>query len=227
MQSFGNYMKRFGSGTLEMFKRLGYAFYILAHPFDGFFDLKNDPKRRTVSGAIFLYVMLALSSIIKRQLLGYLFIYSTWSQLYLNVFLEIVKAVAPFLMFSLANWCFTSLMDGDGKLRDILCATAFGTLPLTLCNLLAIPVSNFVNKQESGVYLFIVAFGYVWCYLMIFIGMVVTHQYSVKKGIATAVLSLLGMVVIAFILVLIFYLIQQVFGFIVSLYNEISFRLNE
>ena len=43
MKSIGSYFKRFGTGTATMFKRLGYAFYILAHPFDGFFDLKNDP----------------------------------------------------------------------------------------------------------------------------------------------------------------------------------------
>ena len=44
MKSIGSTIKKFGIGTGTMFKRLGYAFYILAHPFDGFFDLKNDPK---------------------------------------------------------------------------------------------------------------------------------------------------------------------------------------
>ena len=98
MKSIGSYFKRFGTGTATMFKRLGYAFYILAHPFDGFFDLKNDPKRRTVSGSVFLLVMLAISSIVKRQLTGYLFTESTGDQLYLNVGLEVLKAVAPFLL---------------------------------------------------------------------------------------------------------------------------------
>ncbi|MBE6890483.1 MAG: YIP1 family protein [Ruminococcaceae bacterium] len=227
MKSIGSYFKRFGTGTATMFKRLGYAFYILAHPFDGFFDLKNDPKRRTVSGSVFLLVMLAISSIVKRQLTGYLFTESTGDQLYLNVGLEVLKAVAPFLLFALANWCFTSLMDGDGSLKDIFCATAFATLPMTICNFLLVPISNFVTLEEEGIYLFIVGFSYVWCYGMVFLGMLVTHQYSVSKAIATAVLSIVGMLVIIFIAVLIFYLCQQVFGFVSSLYTEISFRLNE
>jgi len=227
MKSIGSTIKKFGIGTGTMFKRLGYSFYILAHPFDGFFDLKNDPKRRTVSGSVFLLVMLAISSIIKRQLTGYLFTASTGTQLYLNIGLEILKAVGPFVLFSIANWCFTSLMDGDGSLRDIFCATAFATLPMTICNLLLVPISNFVTLDESGIYMFIVGFSYVWCYGMVFLGMLVTHQYSVSKAIATAILSVIGMLVIIFICVLIFYLCQQVFGFVSSLYTEISFRLNE
>lgn len=227
MKSIGVYLKRFGSGTVTMFKRLGYAFYILAHPFDGFFDLKNDPKRRTLSGSIFLLVMLAISAIIKKQLTGYLFTENTADQLYLNVFIEVLKAVAPFLLFSLANWCFTSLMDGDGSLKDIFCATAFATLPMTLCNFILIPISNFVSLDEESVYIFIVGFSYVWCYGMVFLGMLVTHQYSVSKAIATAILSVVGMLVIIFIFVLVFYLVYQVAGFVTSLYTEISFRLNE
>ncbi|MBQ6809754.1 MAG: YIP1 family protein [Clostridia bacterium] len=227
MKSISSGLKKFGAGTVEMFKRLKYAFYILAHPIDGFFDLKNDPKRRTVSGSIFLLVMLAFSSIVKRQLTGYLFTESTGEQLYLNVFMEVFKAVAPFLLFTIANWCFTSLMDGDGSLKDIFCATAFATLPMTICNFLLVPISNFVSLEEESIYVFIVGFSFVWCYGMVFLGMMVTHQYSVSKAIATAILSIVGILVIIFIAVLVFYLVSQVVGFISSLYTEISFRLNE
>ena len=76
-------------------------------------------------------------------------------------------------------------------------------------------------------YTFIVSFGFVWCYGMVFLGMMITHQYTVKKAIATAILSIIGMAVIAFIVVLVFFLVQQVFGFVVQLYTEVSFRLNE
>jgi hypothetical protein len=226
MQSIGVYAKKFGTGTLETLKRLKYAFYILVHPFDGFYDLKNDPRRRTIPGAIVLLVLLAFTTIFKRQLLGYLFT-SRYAQLNLDIVFEITVAILPYLLWTLANWCFTSLMDGDGKLSDIFCATAFGTLPLSICNLLQVPVSNFVSLTESGIFLTLASFGVVWSNLMIFVGMLVTHQYSVKKSIATTLLTFVGMGVIAFILVLIFFLIQQVSGFVVSMGTEVMFRVNE
>lgn len=224
--TFVERLKRLGSGTATMFKRLPYAFYILTHPFDGFFDLKNDPKRRNVPGAVFLFIVLALTSILKRQLTGYLFT-EPFAQLNLDVLYEITIAVLPYILFVISNWCFTSLMDGDGKLSDIFMATAYATLPMSICNIISIPISNFVSLSESGVYTFIVAFGYVWAYAMVFLGMITIHQYSVKKGIATVILTIVGMAVIAFVLVLIFFLVQQVMGFIVSFYTEASFRLNE
>ena len=224
--TFSERLKRLGTGTATMFKRLPYAFYILTHPFDGFFDLKNDPKRRNVPGAVFLFIVLALTSILKRQLTGYLFT-EPFAQLNLDVLYEITIAVLPYILFIIANWCFTSLMDGDGKLSDIFMATAYATLPMSICNIISIPISNFVSLSESGVYTFIVAFGYVWAYAMVFLGMITIHQYSVKKGIATVILTIVGMAVIAFVLVLIFFLVQQVMGFIVSFYTEASFRLNE
>ena len=54
-----------------------------------------------------------------------------------------------------------------------------------------------------------------------------TQQYSVLKAIVTSILTLIGMMVIAFVVILIFYLIQQVWGFISSVFSEISYRLNE
>ena len=226
MQSIGFYAKRLGFGILEMFKRLPYAFYILAHPIDGFYELKRDHRNHNLPGAVFLFIVLGISAILKRQYTGYLFC-DPGSKLNLNIPYELTIAVLPFILFIIANWCFTSLMDGDGKLRDIFTATAYATVPMTLINLLAIPLSNFLTLSESAMYTFIISFGLVWCYGMVFFGMMVTHQYTVKKDIITAILSIIGMAVIAFIIVLLFFLVQQVFGFITQLYTEISFRINE
>lgn len=227
MQSIGVILKKFGAGTLETLKRLKYVFYILFHPFDGFFDLKNDPKRRTIAGSVILYVLLAFSHMFKRQLLGYLFVTSVYEQMHPNLLYEICIAVLPYLMWTISNWCFTSLMDGDGKLSDIFCATAFATFPLTLCNFIAVPLSNFLNLDSANIYNTVTSIGSIWTVIWIFLGMITTHQYSVKKGIGTAVLSIVGIAIIAFVAVLVVFLFSQVVGFIAQVFTEVSFRLSE
>ena len=167
-----------------------------------------------------------LEMCIRDRLLGYLYT-TRYEQLNLDVVMEIIVAVLPYLMWVIANWCFTSLMDGDGKLVDIFCATAVGTLPLTICNLIQIPVSNFMSLDSSAVYTAIASVGIIVAYVEIFLGMVVTHQYTVKKGIVTAILSIVGILLLAFVILLIFYLIQQVTGFVSSLWTEIMYRMNE
>ena len=226
MEAVKNFFGRLGKGTKQMFQRMPFFFYILVHPFQGFYDLKVDHRRSNVPGAVFMFVLLAFSAIFKRQLLGYLYT-SRAEQLSLDIVVEVLIAVLPYLMWVIANWCFTSLMDGDGKLVDIFCATAVGVIPLIICNFIAVPLSNFLSLESAQVYTAVTAFGYVWAYVTIFLGMVVTHQYSVGKGLVTTILSIVGIMLLAFVILLIFYLIQQVTGFVSSLATEISYRMNE
>lgn len=217
---------RFWNGLIVALKKFPYFFYCLVHPFDGFYDLKNDPKRRNIPGAVILYILLALSAVISKQFRGYLFI-TTYEQLNIEIFSEMLIAVLPYLLWVVANWCFTSLMDGDGKLSDIFQATAVGTLPITICNFLLIPLSNFLDLESASVYYTVSSIGIVLAYVLIFLGMITTHQYQFGKGIATALLSILGILIILFVMILFFFLIQQVVGFISSFATEINYRLNE
>ncbi len=227
MEIVKKYAKALWQGFVEMLKRGLFAFQLFAHPVQGFYDLKNDPRRRSFPAAIMWIVLLGFSAVLRELLTGYLYSESEYAKLNINIPMTFIAAVLPYILFSISNWCFTSLMDGDGKLVDIFCATAFATVPLTICNLISIPVSNYASLSESATYTFILGLGTTLTYVMIFLGMITTHQYSVGKGLITAILTIMGMAVIAFIVILIFFLIQQIVNFIGSLSTEINYRLNE
>lgn len=213
-------------GIKTTVKRMGYAFYILFHPFDGFFDLKNDPKRRSVAGGVVWLIIYAVVDLIRFQTLGYLFA-DRAAQLELNIPLRLITAVLPFVLWAVSNWCFSSLMDGDGKLSDVFMATAYAILPITICNLIQIPLSHFLSSSEASIFNFIGSLGMLWGYLYVFLAMIVVHQYSVAKGFGTTVLTIIGMAVIAFVAILVFFLFQQVSNFFIEFGTEIVFRLNE
>ncbi len=213
-------------GIKTTVKRMGYAFYILFHPFDGFFDLKNDPKRRSVAGGVVWLIIYAVVDLIRFQTLGYLFA-DRAAQLELNIPLRLITAVLPFVLWAVSNWCFSSLMDGDGKLSDVFMATAYAILPITICNLIQIPLSHFLSSSEASIFNFIGSLGMIWGYLYVFLAMIVVHQYSVAKGFGTTVLTIIGMAVIAFVAILVFFLFQQVSNFFIEFGTEIVFRLNE
>jgi len=213
-------------GTKNTVKRMGYAFYILVHPFDGFFDLKNDPRRRSVSAGVVWLVIYAFVALLRFQSMGYLFADRT-AQLELNIPIYLMTAVLPYVLWAVSNWCFSSLMDGDGKLSDVFMVTAYATIPMTICNLIQIPLSHFLSTSEASIFTFIGTLGVVWSYAYIFLAMIIVHQYSVGKGLGTAVLTILGMAVIAFVAILVFFLVQQVSSFFIEMGTEIIFRLNE
>ena len=59
---------------------------------------------------------------------------------------------------------------------------------------------------------------------MVFMGLVVIHEYGVGKAITTVILTVIATAVILFIALLIFDLSSQIYGFVYSLYKEIVSR---
>lgn len=219
-------MKQFGLAVWDGLKHIPYCFYCLTHPFEGFFRMKEDKRKQSMAAAIILYALLAISAIAKQQLTSFMFS-DVQAQLNLDILEKIFSTVLPYMLWVVASWCFTSLMDGEGNLKDIFCATAVAAIPVIVVNIVLIPLSYLMTSDEANLYDFISALGTILMVIYMFLSMMSTQQYSVLKAIATAILTVVGMAVIAFVVILIFYLIQQVWGFVSSVFSEISYRLNE
>ncbi len=219
-------LKKFGLCIWDGLKHIPYCLYCMTHPFEGFFRMKEDKSKQSLSCAILLYLFLALSAIIKQQLTSYMFA-DVEAQLNLDVFKMVMSTILPYMLWVVASWCFTSLMDGEGNLKDIFCATAVAAIPMIVVNIILTVLSYLMTSDEANLYDFIAAIGTVLMVAYMFLSMMSTQQYSVLKAIGTAILTLIGMMVIAFVIILIFYLVQQVWGFISSVFSEISYRLNE
>lgn len=219
-------LKQFGLAVWDGLKHIPYCCYCLTHPFEGFFRMKEDKRKQSMAATIILYVLLAVSAIAKQQLTSYMFA-DVESQLNLDVLKMVFTTLLPYMLWVVSSWCFTSLMDGEGNLKDIFCATAVAAIPVIAVNIVLIPLSYLMTSDESNLYDFISALGTILMLAYMFLSMMSTQQYSVLKAIGTAILTVVGMAVIAFVVILFFYLIQQVWGFISSVFSEISYRLNE
>ena len=219
-------LKQFGLAVWDGLKHIPYCCYCLTHPFEGFFRMKEDKRKQSMAATILLYALLAVSAIAKQQLTSYMFA-NVESQLNLDVLKMVFTTLLPYMLWVVSSWCFTSLMDGEGNLKDIFCATAVAAIPVIAVNIVLIPLSYLMTSDESNLYDFISALGTILMVAYMFLSMMSTQQYSVLKAIGTAILTVVGMAVIAFVVILFFYLIQQVWGFISSVFSEISYRLNE
>lgn len=205
-----------------MANELKYAFYILTHPFDGFYDLKHE-RRGSLRAALIFYALAALTALLRQQFSEYLF--NPYADNGQNILTAIVLAVGPYLLWCISNWCLTSLMDGEGSMKDMITVTGYALLPLIFTNVLYIGLS-WVLVAEEGYYITLLdGVGLLWTLMWVFFAMMVTQQYSFGKSIATALLSIVGMGLILFVLLLLFYLAQQVYSFAFDLFTEIEFRV--
>ena len=190
------------------------------HPFDGFWDIKHEYRGSMRASWVFILLTVAYfwyntvgSGYIINQLpVNMSFIYN------------IISVLLPILLWVVANWCLTTLFDGEGTLKDIFIATSYSLLPLALLGIPATIISNVLVADEVQILGLISGISYVWVGMLIFIGMMVTHNYSMLKSITTCLFTIVGIAFIVFVAILFSSLIMKLVMFITTIAQEIAFH---
>ena len=202
-------------------KTIKYAFHVIFHPFDGFWDLKRE-HRGSLAAALTFVVLTILTLTLEKQKTAFLF--NPYRLEEINVVVDIVTVLLLYILWCVANWRLTSLMDGEGKLVDIAIATGYALFPIILLRLPMILFSYMLTSSEGSFYDVIGVVSYLWAGALIILGTMITHQYSVKKTLLTCICTIVGMGIIMFIGLLFFNVIQQMITFVSIIYEEIRFR---
>lgn len=200
---------------------LRYCLHVIFRPFDGFWDLKRE-KRGSISAALTITFGVIIVYILQRQYTAFLF--NTNNVKELNIILEIVSVLLPFVLWCIANWCLTTLADGEGTFKDIVIATSYALTPIILIQAPLIILSYVFNLDEGAFYYFFTTVSLIWSAGLLIIGTMITHDYSMKKTLLTIVGILISMAVMIFIGLLFSSVIQQIVGFFYVLYKEFAFR---
>lgn len=197
-------------------------FYTAVHPFDGFWEMKYEQKGR-VRIAFGILIGLFVTIIIKRQFSGFIVNYNNLAEF--NSFDELKFVVLPFILWCVANWSLTTLMEGEGSFKDIIMATGYALLPLIIVYLPQVALSHVVTVEESTFYYLLNTVAMLWTIWLLFVGTMTVHQYTPGKTIVTMLLTLVMIGIILFLSLLLFSVVQQMISFITSVYNEIIFRI--
>ena len=167
--------------------------------------------------------LLCVVMVAQRQLTGFLF--NTANIKELNLLIEISKVLLPFGLWCISNWCVTSLMQGEGKLRDIATMTGYALLPMLVLNTVGIVLSNLMTSKEGDFYFFCVALGALWSLGLILLGHQQIHDYTLGRSLFVTFLTVVVMAVVVFLAILLIVLLQQMIGFGSDLLNEIFYRV--
>ncbi len=202
-------------------KTLKYVFHVIFHPFDGFWDLRYE-KKGSIQAALTFVVLTIMTFTIEKQNTGFLF--NNYRLSDLNVMVDIITVLLVFVLWCTANWCTTSLMEGKGRMQDIVIAMGYALFPIILIRLPLVLMSHMITANEGSFYYVFGVISYLWAGLLVFLGTMITHQYSVKKTIFTCIITIVGMGILLFIGLLFFSVIQQMLTFVLTIYKEIRFR---
>ncbi|MDE6064179.1 MAG: YIP1 family protein, partial [Lachnospiraceae bacterium] len=89
---------------------------------------------------------------------------------------------------------------------------------------LATIVSQFIADDEQAFYTLILVIGIAYGVIMILIGIMQVHNYTLGKTLLTLFLTVIAMLIIIFLLLLLSNLLGMVVNFCKSVYTELIFR---
>ncbi len=211
-----------GAGRKRYVESLRYALHVITHPFDGFWDLIHE-KRGTMAAAHTFLVLFLLTRVLKLMYTSFQFISAPIQ--YINVFEQCASLLLPFLILCLANWAMTTLFDGKGRFKDIYMAMCYALVPYSLIQLPLVLVSNMITFEEASFYTVLMSFSVIWCVFLVFVGLMEVHDYGPGKTFIFLFVTVFGALVIIFLVLVFFSLLNDALAYFVSMYREIVFRL--
>ncbi len=201
---------------------LKYSLHVITHPFDGFWDLIHEQRGTMAAAHTFLFLFL-LTRVLKLMLTSFQFILAPVQ--HLNIFEEAASLALPFLVLCLANWAMTTLFDGKGRFKDIYMAMCYALVPYILIQLPMILVSNMLTYEEGSFYTVFLSISVIWCVFLVFVGLMEVHDYGPGKTFIFLIVTVVGALVIIFLVLVFFSLLSDALAYFISLYREIVYRL--
>lgn len=198
-----------------------FPLHIIVRPFDGFWDLKYENRGR-MSVALTILLLLVITTSLTNQFAGFLVNFN--DPRYLNTIDDLMYTVLPFLLFCVANWSITTLMEGEGKFKEIVMATAYALLPLILVNLPMTFISRFMAQEETPFYWMLNSFAAIWFVYLLFVGNMTVHQYTAAKAVVTLLLTVIAMGIMVFLGALALTVGMDIYWFVYDVYRELIFR---
>lgn len=198
-----------------------YMFYTISHPMDGYYWIRH-ADRGSVPLAILMVIIFSACFTANRLLAS--FVVNDLDPRGVDSLYELLGVLAFYLLLCVSNWSVTCLMNGEGRLKDIAIAIGYGTVPISVVLFAATVISQFIADDEQAFYGLLLAVGIAYGVIMMLIGIMQVHNYTLDKTLLTLFITMLALLIIVFLLLLLSNLLGMVINFFKSIYTEIIFR---
>ncbi len=210
-----------GSAYSPLETKWGMPIYVLMHPVDGFEQFRNR-NIQSIPIAIALVIAWFLVKVV--EFFGTGFAFNNNRAIDYDFFANVISTIGLYVLFVIANWAVCTLLNGKGRMKEILCVVAYSLTPLLITTLINVVLSNTMTLDEQSFISIINVAGMLWAGIVLLLGLYTIHQYSFGGTLGSTLLTVLGMAIIALLVILFFTLLQQCYSFIISIISEIKLR---
>ena len=169
-----------------------------------------------------LLILFFVVSILQRQVTGFAFNENRTDQF--NLLFTLLSTIGLFAAFVLCNWSITTILEGKGRLREIWNYCAYALVPYILGTALVILMSNLLTTEEAAFVTMAQYVVYAWTGISLLMALKEVHMYTLGRTILTALLTLVGLVIILIVCALCYTILSQLVEFIGNVISELRMR---
>ncbi|GBG08527.1 hypothetical protein PAT3040_03114 [Paenibacillus agaridevorans] len=203
-------VKQYGS-------ELGDAFYLIFHPYNGFYRLKE----RNISWFVIILIVLLAIGVHIWSIFGSGFIAHPFNLAWFNVRLSLLMLIAPWLTWIIANYLVSSVKGGEGRFREVLQASTFAIVPFIVMTIPATLLSNVLVLEEWIVIDLIHQLKWLWIILLLFVMTQVIHNFDFLESFKNAGITLFTIGVMWIFIIIFVALSGNLLDFFNQVYREV------
>ncbi len=188
------------------------------HPVINFAEIK-EKGYGSLGLSVLILALFYVSTVLQTLAGGFLFtVYdpSTFNSLWV-----LVRSVGLVVLWVVANWLVCTLLGGKGKFREIIIVTCYSLIPLILKNVLRLVLTNFLTIPEANFLGILDTIAILYFGALLIVGLLKIHDFNMSRLVGTSALSVFGMAAIIFLAIMVIILIQQFWGFVLTVATEI------
>lgn len=197
---------------------LSLMFATALHPTNSFTDIK-EKKLGSLPLCFLLLVLYYVTTIMETLAGGFMF--TNYDPASFNSILVLITSVGLVVLWIVANWMVSTLLGGKGKMKEIVIVTCYSLQPLIWVSIIRIVLTNVLLPSEASFLSILSTIATIYFFILLINGMLKIHDYTMGKFIWTSILTVLGMAIIVFLLIMLIILIQQFGAFVATLVSEI------
>lgn len=189
----------------------------LIHPALTFEEIK-EKKQGSIIIALVLTALFYVTAVIQVICGGFMF--TQYDPATFNSLWVLVRSAGLVVLWIFSNWMISTLMQGKGTMREICIVTCYSLTPIIIERFARLLFTNVLLPSEAMFLtgMDVLAIGYTA--VLLIIGLIKIHDYSMSRLIGTSVLSIVWLAVLVFLMVLVGMLVQQIGGFAVTVFLE-------
>ncbi|GAA3408868.1 YIP1 family protein [Paenibacillus hodogayensis] len=209
---------RFRRPLLTQLRHTG---YLIKQPIEGFHAIRHENKASLTSSLLIGGAAIASFSFVKADTS---FVFNP--AVYTGVKLGPLAAqfAALWIGWVISNFLVSSLMRGEGRLRDVFNGSAYALFPVIIVGIPLTLLSHILTLSEQAIFGFLQIGLVGWTALLFFWMVQGIQNYSVGEAVLNIVFSLLALAVMSTLLFIFISLSGELVHFVYSLYQEVVIR---